>query len=108
MSSQNMPGRSGRTRHLIYEPKLNWDAVNFIRSNVIEYDRNFGCKAMALRFGVSVNTISKVVNGDTWKPRRGHDDVRPPRTRSRVLKSMVGYAQKMQSYQAELSALNGQ
>lgn len=103
-----MPGRSGRTRHLIYEPKLNWDAVNYIRSNIIEYDRDFGCKAMAQRFGVSVNTISKVVNGDTWKPRRGHDDVRPPITRRRLFKSMVQYHQKMQSNLAELIALSNQ
>lgn len=41
---------------------LNWDSVNEIRSS-----SNSGA-AMARKFGVSANCISKIRNGLTWRP----------------------------------------
>ena len=94
-----------RTSGLINEPKLDWEDVNFIRLNFVEYDRQWGCKAMAARFDVSVQAISKVVNGDTWKPREGMNDALPPMTRKRILRIAIEFVQKMEAHGAKLRAL---
>lgn len=97
--------RTAPGRALLYEPKLDWEAVNFIRLNFVEYDREWGCKAMTARFDVSAQAVSKVVNGDTWKPRKGMNDVAPPMTRKRAFKLAIEFVRKMEVHKATLQAL---
>lgn len=43
--------------------KLTEEDVKWIKNNVIKGDKEFGCKALAKRFGVSEPHISYIVNG---------------------------------------------
>ena len=46
---------------------LNRDQVLYIRSVYISRSKEFGCKALALKFGVSRFIISNIINYNTWK-----------------------------------------
>lgn len=47
--------------------KLTEDNVRYIRNNYIPRDKEFGCRALANKFGVSHPIISRVLKGKTWK-----------------------------------------
>ena len=94
-----------QTRGLIEKPKLDWDKVNFIRASFKEDHSVRGCKGMAEKFGVSVNTISKVVNGDTWEPRDWTDDIEPPKTSKKILAEWRKLMKDNQRVQARLKEL---
>lgn len=46
--------------------KLNNEAVCFIRANYIPYDKTFGTRGLARKFGVDHKTIIRVLNNETW------------------------------------------
>lgn len=94
-----------QTRVLTDRQKLDWDKVNYIRANFKEDHPVRGCKGMAKKFSVSTNTISKVVNGDTWEPRDYVDDVEPPKTRRKIMadyRKAIKSAKRIQSRLKEL------
>lgn len=105
MKRRTNPNASKQTRGLIYEPKLDWEKVNYIREWFKEYDPVYGCKGMGKKFGVSANTISKIVNGDIWKPRRFENDIHPPMTSKRYWKNWADYHRKMERLKAEVGAI---
>lgn len=41
--------------------------INYIRNNYKERDKNFGCRALAKKFNVNHSTISRIINGETYK-----------------------------------------
>lgn len=47
--------------------KLSEMQIKYIRDNYIPRDKDFGMKALGLKFGVSQNAISKIINRKTWK-----------------------------------------
>ena len=47
--------------------KLTWEDVQYIRAHHIPWDRNFGGRALARRFGVSNVTVIKILNNEYWK-----------------------------------------
>jgi len=47
--------------------KLNDEAVMFIRENYIPRDIEYGCTALAKKYGVACAQISRVVNNKSWK-----------------------------------------
>jgi len=51
----------------VYASKLTWEKVREIRRIYKPGDLEFGCRALAKRYGVSASTISSIVKGDTWK-----------------------------------------
>ena len=105
MKRRTNPNASKQTRGLIYEPKLDWEKVNYIRAHFKEYDPVYGCKGMGKKFGVSANTISKIINGDIWKPRRFKDDARPPLTNKRYWKVWADHHKEMEKLKAEVMAI---
>ena len=46
--------------------KLRTDEVNYIRQNYIPKDREFGCRALARKFGVSHSVILDLINCKTY------------------------------------------
>lgn len=61
-------------KHLKYEPKLTIDDVDAIRREYVYQSSTHGIPALANKYGVSRNTIHKVIRGKTWKAdvRFGH------------------------------------
>jgi predicted RNA-binding protein with RPS1 domain len=55
------------TTGLIHLPKLTWDYVRTIRSSYRYSSRTCNLRVLAQRYGVSINTIHKVVTNRTWK-----------------------------------------
>jgi len=47
--------------------KLSYDDVRYIRKNYKPKDSEFGVKALAKKFNVGVMTISRIVNGKSYK-----------------------------------------
>lgn len=47
--------------------KLSESQIKYIRDNYIPKDKDFGMKALGVKFGVSQNAISKIINRKTWK-----------------------------------------
>lgn len=47
--------------------KLNPEAVAFIKNHYIPYDREFGTRALARRFGVTNATVSNALREVTWR-----------------------------------------
>lgn len=47
--------------------KLTENDVRYIRNNYIPRDKEFGCCALAKKFGVSHPTISDIINRKDWK-----------------------------------------
>ncbi len=47
--------------------KLTQEDVAFIRNNYKERDKEFGCRALARRYGLHHETIRQVLNKETWK-----------------------------------------
>lgn len=47
--------------------KLSNEDIEWIRTNYIPYDKEFGARSMARKFGVNHNVISKIVNYKTYK-----------------------------------------
>lgn len=105
MKHKTNPKARRQTRGLIYEPKLDWDKVNYIRANFKEYDPIYGCKGMGKKFGVSANTISKVVNGDVWKPRYWLGDVSPPLTNKRFWRNQFEIHQENERLKEQVKAI---
>lgn len=91
-----------QTPGTVERPKLDWDKINYIRANFKEDHPVRGCKGMAETFGMKVNTISKVVNGDTWKPRDWTDDVEPPKTKKKIMAEWRKLMKDNQRIQARL------
>ena len=58
-------------QNLKHEPKLTWEQVNTIRSDYRWHSSAMGCAALAKRYGVSANTVHKIVHGLTWRVRPG-------------------------------------
>lgn len=52
---------------LIHKPKLNWSKVSKIRSEYLYASRTCNLRTLAQCYGVSRNTIHKVVTNRTWK-----------------------------------------
>lgn len=79
METQDETARSNkRTAGLKHEPKLNWDQVNQIRRTYAFRSSTHGTTALATHFGVSANTIHKIVRGKMWKVHTGDGNVVPP------------------------------
>lgn len=95
----------GQTRGTVQRQKLDWAKVNFIRANFEEDHPVRGCKGMAEKFGVSGNTISKVVNGDTWEPRDWMDDIEPPKTSKKIMAEWRKLMKDNRRIQARLKEL---
>lgn len=55
------------TTGLIHIKKLNWECVQIIRSSYLRSSRTCNLRILAQRYGVSVNTIHKVVTNRIWK-----------------------------------------
>lgn len=79
MYNQNIPFRDPKAharqiKHLKHERKLTIDQVNNIRREYVYQSSTHGMPALARKYGVAVNTIHKVVRGNTWKTdtRFGH------------------------------------
>lgn len=49
------------------QAKLTPEIVQFIKAHYVPYDREFGTRALARRFGVTNATISNALNGVTWE-----------------------------------------
>lgn len=47
--------------------KLTEEDIRYIRSNYIPKDKEFGCRALAKKFGMSHQNISRIVNDKLWK-----------------------------------------
>ena len=47
--------------------KLTKDQIAYIKENCIPCDKEFGCAALARKFGVSPSTISKIIHDGSWK-----------------------------------------
>ena len=54
-----------------HSSKLNWDIVKYIREHFIKGDREYGCRPLARKFGVSHPVILNVLNNTTWKINNG-------------------------------------
>ena len=69
----NVDDRMRRGRHVSHQgvkhgrAKLTEEDVKFIRENYVRYSKEFGTVALGCKFGVSVQTIFKVVRGVSWK-----------------------------------------
>lgn len=50
----------------LYNSKLNNEIVKYIRENYIPYNREFGTRGLARKFGVDHETIRSVLNNETW------------------------------------------
>ncbi len=60
--------RKGVRGELHSKAKLDWGKVRYIRANEkLPKWQRIDQKALARRFGVSVSTVSQVVNNRTWK-----------------------------------------
>ncbi len=94
-----------RTENLIHEPKLTWEQVNAIRRNYRWHSSTHGCKSLAERYGVSTNTVHKIVRGKTWKPRPGGDDVQPPKLKPNHTRLFSSFAASTESLRTQLAAL---
>lgn len=46
--------------------KLTEEDIRYIRNTYIPKDREFGCRALAKKFGVSHQNISRIVNNKIW------------------------------------------
>lgn len=47
--------------------KLTEEDVRYMRNNYIPKDKEFGCCALARKFGVSHPTVSRILSGESWK-----------------------------------------
>lgn len=47
--------------------KLNIDQIKYIKQNCIPYDKELGCTALAIKFGVDRSTISDIIHNNSWK-----------------------------------------
>lgn len=56
--------RSGENSSL---SKLNIEQIKYIKQYCIPYDKEFGCTALAIKFGVDCSTISNIIHNDSWK-----------------------------------------
>jgi hypothetical protein len=59
-------GRSGEQNHF---SKLNWEKVSIIRGSVEEGNvmRVAVARQLSERFGITVNTVYRIVRGETWR-----------------------------------------
>ena len=46
--------------------KLSQTDVDYIRSMYVKYDKNFGGKALAKKFGVTDACVSAIIRGENW------------------------------------------
>lgn len=65
------------------ERKLTWEQVNAIRSEYRWHSSSSGGAALARHYGVSTNTINKIVRGRTWRVRPGDGNQPAPSVRPR-------------------------
>lgn len=49
------------------DSKLSNEQVKFIRNNYIPFDKEFGQTAMAKKFGVCQQTVSRIIKRGSWK-----------------------------------------
>jgi uncharacterized protein YjcR len=95
-----------RTKKLIHEPKLTWDQVNTMRTNYRWHSSTYGCRALAEKYGVSTNTVHKIIRGETWKVRPGSLDVPPPKLKRISRKAIPQYETSLERRLAELEAIS--
>lgn len=98
-----------RIAGLIHRPKLTWDQVNEIRRDYVMRSRTHGLKALAEKYGVSVNNIHKILEGKTWKVQDGDGNVPPPladrRTSQQASKAYGAMGNSLNELRAELLRL---
>ncbi len=99
-----------RIAGLIHEQKLSWDQVNEIRGTYVPHSRTCGLKSLAVRYGVSVNNVHKIVRGKTWKITEGDGNVAPPLagriTAQQFSKVLSRYGQKLTLLREKLDRLS--
>ena len=71
-----MASKQGLLKH---EPKLTWAQVNAVRRDYRWHSRQAGGAALAKKYGVSANTIHKIIHGKVWRVRSGDGNVPLPR-----------------------------
>ncbi|KQW85559.1 hypothetical protein ASC89_00270 [Devosia sp. Root413D1] len=95
----------GRRTNLKYEPKLTWEQVSAIRRDYRWHSREAGCAALAKRYGVSTNTIHKIIRGKVWRVRTGDGNQSLPQLRRPSWKALAVVDQKIDGHLAALMRL---
>lgn len=94
-----------RTAGLRHEHKLTWDKVNAIRREYRWHSSDAGCAALGRRYGVSANTVNKIVRGRVWKLDEGDGNTPLPSIRRPHWKALSVAHSKIDAHWQALSSL---
>ena len=102
-----MAGKHKRnTRGLNYDPKLTWADVREIRSTYVYGSRKANLRVLAERYGVSLNTLHKVVTNASWRdPAYGDAIVKHPIFQKRKMRSYCEMSHAIYKRHLELRRL---
>lgn len=100
-----MVADTSRTKGLKHEPKLTWGRVNAIRRQYRWHSREAGGAALAKKYGVSTNTIHKIIHGRIWRIKAGDGNQPLPRLNRPNWKALLHFEQRLSEHLNALQRL---
>lgn len=97
--------RYSKTTSLRHEPKLTWEKVNAIRGQYRWHSRKTGGAALAKQYGVSANTIHKIIHGRIWRIKPGDGNAPLPKLNRPNWKALLQFEQRITDHLYALQRL---